>query len=78
MTRGVGMIIDPHQAEAILGEGQADLIALERAFLDDPRWVWHAAYALGDAAACPPQYLRCRPNLWPGAAMRRSDKNHTR
>jgi 2,4-dienoyl-CoA reductase-like NADH-dependent reductase (Old Yellow Enzyme family) len=75
VTRAVGMIVDPHQAEAILVEGQADLIALARAVLDDPRWVWHAADALGGAAACPPQYLRCRPNLWPGAAMRRSCDN---
>jgi NADPH2 dehydrogenase len=71
-TRAVGMIVDPHQAEAILAEGDADFVALARAFLDDPRWVWHAADALGapSLAPCPPQYRRARPNSWPGAAMR--------
>src|SRR4051794_29572879 len=46
-VQAVGMIVDPHQAEAIVGEGHADCVALARAFLGDPRWVWHAATALG-------------------------------
>lgn len=65
----VGMIVDPHQAEAILAEGRADWVALARGFLDDPRWAWHAADALGAEIACPPQYARARPKLWPGAAL---------
>jgi len=58
VTRAVGLIVDPHQAEAIVANGQADLVALARGFLDDPRWAWHAADALGApvAAAYPPQY----------------------
>ncbi|MGH7092252.1 MAG: NADH:flavin oxidoreductase/NADH oxidase, partial [Stellaceae bacterium] len=39
----VGMIADPHQAETIVANGQADCVALARGFLDDPRWAWHAA-----------------------------------
>jgi 2,4-dienoyl-CoA reductase-like NADH-dependent reductase (Old Yellow Enzyme family) len=72
ITRAVGMIVDPRQAETILAEGKADMVALARAFLDDPRWAWRAADALGDdsLATCPPQYLRARPGLWPGAKMR--------
>jgi 2,4-dienoyl-CoA reductase-like NADH-dependent reductase (Old Yellow Enzyme family) len=70
VTRVVGMIVDPRQAETIVSEGQADLVALARAFLDDPRWVWHAADALGAAVPCPVQYRRCRPDAWPGASMR--------
>jgi NADPH2 dehydrogenase len=70
VTRAVGMIVDPHQAEAVLADGQADLVALGRAFLDDPRWTWHAADALGESARCPLQYQRCRPDVWAGAAMR--------
>jgi 2,4-dienoyl-CoA reductase-like NADH-dependent reductase (Old Yellow Enzyme family) len=65
----VGMIAAPAQAEAIIAEGRADCVALARAFLADPRWAWHAADALGAEAACPPQYRRARPDLWPGAAL---------
>ena len=57
-TMTVGMITDPHQAEHILMSGQADLIAIARALLYDPRWPWHAAEALGEAAAFPVQYQR--------------------
>lgn len=68
-VQSVGMIVDPHQAEAIVAEGRADWVALARGFLDNPRWAWHAADALGGEIACPPQYLRSRPNVWPGAAL---------
>jgi hypothetical protein len=66
------LIVDPHQAEAIIADGKADLVALARAFLDDPRWAWHAADVLGVSAAapCPIQYRRARPDAWPGAALR--------
>ncbi len=37
-VQAVGMIVEPHQAEAIVGKGHADCVALARAFLDDPRW----------------------------------------
>ena len=47
VTRAVGMIADPQQAEAIVAAGQADMVALARGFLDDPRWAWHAAQRLG-------------------------------
>jgi len=64
-TMAVGMITDPKQAEAILAAGQADLIALGRAFLRNPRWVWDAADILGGEAFCPPQYLRGRTTPLP-------------
>jgi 2,4-dienoyl-CoA reductase-like NADH-dependent reductase (Old Yellow Enzyme family) len=54
----VGMITDPIQAETILRSGQADMVALAREFLRDPRWTWRAAKALGGASSVPPQYLR--------------------
>jgi 2,4-dienoyl-CoA reductase-like NADH-dependent reductase (Old Yellow Enzyme family) len=61
VTMTVGMITDPRQADAIVASGQADLVALGRAFLRNPRWAWDAADALGGADAfCPPQYLRGR------------------
>jgi 2,4-dienoyl-CoA reductase-like NADH-dependent reductase (Old Yellow Enzyme family) len=71
LTYAVGLIAEPHQAEAVVARGEADMIALARAFLDDPRWVWHAAEALGAAAAYPPQYERSRATLWPGARLAR-------
>lgn len=67
----VGMIVDPHQAEAILASGEADLLALARALLDDPRWLWHAAEALGEDTPIPPQYARAAAKAWPGAKLAR-------
>jgi NADPH2 dehydrogenase len=72
ITRAVGLIVDPHQAEAIISEGKADLVALGRALLDDPRWVWRAAEALGFPPPYPPQYSRASAKLWPGAKLRPS------
>ncbi len=57
----VGLITDFEQAEAIIGTGDADLIALARGILYDPRWPWHAAAHLGGQVAAPPQYLRSQP-----------------
>jgi NADPH2 dehydrogenase len=69
-TRTVGLIASPKQAEAIVAEGKADMVALARAFLDDPHWGWHAAAALGAEVARPKQYLRAAPKMWPGASLR--------
>jgi 2,4-dienoyl-CoA reductase-like NADH-dependent reductase (Old Yellow Enzyme family) len=57
----VGLITDPLMAEDIVSDGKADLVALARGFLYDPRWVWHAAKALGEDFSYPEQYLRCAP-----------------
>lgn len=57
-TRAVGMIDAPHQAEAILAEGSADMVALARAFIADPRWPWRAAAALGHPIEVAPQLAR--------------------
>lgn len=70
-VRAVGLIVDPTQAEAVLADGKADMIALGRAFLDDPRWVWHAAEALGFEVPYPPRYLAATGKYWPGAALAR-------
>ena len=43
----VGLIVEPRHAEAILANGDADLVALARTALDDPNWPLHAQKALG-------------------------------
>jgi 2,4-dienoyl-CoA reductase-like NADH-dependent reductase (Old Yellow Enzyme family) len=70
-TRVVGMIVTPQQAEAVVAEGKADMVALARAFLDAPHWGWHAAQTLGAEVKRPLQYQRAAPKLWPGAAQAR-------
>ena len=60
----VGLITHARHAEEILQAGDADLIAVARGFLDDPRWGWHAADELGDTAYGPPQYDRARSAGW--------------
>ena len=57
----VGLITESEQAEAIVGTGDADMVALARGILYDPRWPWHAAAALGGKVKAPPQYLRSQP-----------------
>lgn len=74
VTCSVGMIADPVQAEEIIASGQADMVALARAFLDNPRWVWHAAQRLGVEIAYPPQYERAHPKAWSGAKLARSSE----
>jgi len=73
-VRAVGMIADPEQAEAVVASGKADMVAMARAFLDNPRWVWHAAERFGVTLDYPPQYARSRHDLWPGAKLARSAK----
>ena len=60
-TFAVGMITDPQQAEDIISSGQADAVALARAFLYKPRWAWEAAAALGGKVTSHPRYWRCLP-----------------
>jgi 2,4-dienoyl-CoA reductase-like NADH-dependent reductase (Old Yellow Enzyme family) len=59
-TFTVGLITNPTQANDIITSGRADGIALARAFLRNPRWVWDAADELGAEVFCPPQYVRGR------------------
>jgi 2,4-dienoyl-CoA reductase-like NADH-dependent reductase (Old Yellow Enzyme family) len=73
-TRVGGMIVDPVHAEEILAAGQADMIALARALLDNPRWAWHAAERFGVKLDYPAQYARSRWDLWPGSKLARGEK----
>ena len=60
----VGMITRAQQAERIIASGDADMVALARAAMDDPRWVWHAARELGTQTKYPKNYQRCHPTVW--------------
>jgi 2,4-dienoyl-CoA reductase-like NADH-dependent reductase (Old Yellow Enzyme family) len=60
----VGMISRPRQAEDIVAGGKADMVAIARAIMDDPRWAWHAARELGAETAYAPNYVRCSPAVW--------------
>ena len=60
-TMAVGMITDAKQAEDILASGKADLVAMARAMLYDPRWPWHAAAQLGATVEAAPAYWRAPP-----------------
>ena len=58
-TMAVGLVLDAHQAEQILQNGQADLIAIGRQSLYNPNWALHAQVALdvhGEYESWPVQY----------------------
>ena len=61
----VGLITGFEQAEAIVGTGDADAIALARGILYDPRWPWHAAAHFGATVKAANQFLRCQPRQHP-------------
>ena len=70
-TMAVGLITHPVQAESILADGSADLIAIAREALVDPQWALHAARDLGhdtDFAEWPVQ-----SGWWLASRQRTSD-----
>ncbi|WP_322922155.1 NADH:flavin oxidoreductase/NADH oxidase [Paenibacillus campi] len=54
----VGLLDEYTDAERVLEQDQADLVAVGRAMLRDPYWAVHAAKALGAEADVPVPYLR--------------------
>ena len=54
----VGLITTAPQAQAIIANGEADVVLLARELLRDPYWPIHAAAALGAPSLFPPQYAR--------------------
>ena len=68
-TMTVGMIYEPQHAEEIIASGKADMVAIGRAIMDNPRWPWHAATALGERIETPKQYARSSPQHWPAYAL---------
>jgi 2,4-dienoyl-CoA reductase-like NADH-dependent reductase (Old Yellow Enzyme family) len=69
MTMAVGLIIHGDQAESILREGRADLIAVGREILNNPNWPMDAAQKLGidgPFRQVPPQF-----GYWLGTRAKR-------
>ncbi len=60
----VGMITSARQAEEIVAGGRADMVAIARGMMDNPRWAWHAARELGATTAYSANYQRCHPTVW--------------
>jgi 2,4-dienoyl-CoA reductase-like NADH-dependent reductase (Old Yellow Enzyme family) len=70
----VGLISGFEQAEAVVATGDADMVALARGMLYDPRWPWHAAAHFGAHVKGPVQYMRSQPRQHPDLfAMRAED-----
>ena len=59
-TAAVGLITEPAMADAIVQDGQADLVALGRELLRHPHWPLDAARTLGIDVAWPTQYERAK------------------
>jgi 2,4-dienoyl-CoA reductase-like NADH-dependent reductase (Old Yellow Enzyme family) len=69
MTMAVGLIIHGDQAEQILQDGQADLIAVGREVLNNPNWAMDAALKQkidGAYKSVPPQF-----GFWLGGRAKR-------
>jgi len=54
----VGKLHHPHLAEAVLGNEDADLIAIGRGMLNDPYWALHAMKEITGKVTPPKQYVR--------------------
>ncbi len=59
-TAAVGLITDPRQANSIVQNGEADLVALARELLRNPHWPLAAAHALGQDGPWTPQHVRAK------------------
>jgi 2,4-dienoyl-CoA reductase-like NADH-dependent reductase (Old Yellow Enzyme family) len=69
-TMSVGLITGAREAEDIIASGKADMIALARGAMYDPRWPIHAAMELGVeppfAPRLMPAHPKMRPMIFPG------------
>ncbi len=74
-VRAVGMIVTAQQAEDIIASGAADIVALARAFIDNPHWAYEAARVLDAELSYPRQYARAQPKLWAGSKLKSSPLN---
>jgi NADPH2 dehydrogenase len=73
-TMVVGLITKAREAEEIVASGKADMIALARAAMWDPRWAWHAAEELGAEAPYAPKTMPAHPSMRPQVFPNRAAK----
>lgn len=64
-TMSVGLITSASEAEEIIASGQADMVALARAAIYDPRWPIHAAIGLGVEPPFAPRLMPAHPRMRP-------------
>ncbi|HEX2526848.1 MAG TPA: NADH:flavin oxidoreductase/NADH oxidase [Geminicoccus sp.] len=69
-VQAVGLIVTPQEAEQVIADGHADMVAIARGYLDDTRWGQHAADALGAAPAWHVRHERAGAAHWPGSKFR--------
>jgi len=60
-TIGVGLITEASMAEAAVADGLVDLVAVARAVLFNPRWLWEVAAQLNGTIKGSPQFIRSLP-----------------
>jgi 2,4-dienoyl-CoA reductase-like NADH-dependent reductase (Old Yellow Enzyme family) len=53
-TMAVGLIVDPHQAQAVVANGEADIVAIGHEALRNPNFAFHAEQVLGAADPAAP------------------------
>ncbi|MBV9348046.1 MAG: NADH:flavin oxidoreductase/NADH oxidase [Pseudolabrys sp.] len=64
-TMSVGLITGAKEAEEIVASGKADMIAMARGAMYDPRWPIHAAMELGAEPPFPPRLMPAHPKMRP-------------
>ena len=76
-TIAVGLVVDPNFAESLIRDGASDLVAVGRAFLDDPNWTYHAAQVLNAKHQHERAYNYIKPRGWPGYQIARGNQYAT-
>lgn len=61
-TIGVGLITEAKMAESAVADGLVDVVAVARAVLYNPRWLWEVAAQLGGTLRGSPQFIRSLPS----------------
>ncbi len=60
-TIGVGLITEAHQADQAVADSMVDVVAVARAVLFNPRWLWEVAAQLDGRLKASPQFIRSLP-----------------
>ncbi len=77
-TMAVGQITEPQQAETVLADGKADMVAIGRRLMFDPHWAWKAAAELGVFLKYPARYRNANPRIGQGMDFPESPEKRAR